>query len=65
MPTEAAAAGAELLKKCGVKAIWNFTKADLARFEASTLIQNVHLSDSLTTLCYRLTDLENKMYDAR
>ena len=65
VPTEAAAAGAELLKKCGVKAIWNFTKGDLARFEASTLIQNVHLSDSLTTLCYRLTDLENKIYDAR
>ena len=55
----------ELLKKCGVKAIWNFTKGDLARYEASTLIQNVHLSDSLITLCYRLTELENKIYDAR
>ena len=54
-----------MLKKCGVKAIWNFTKGDLARFETNTLIQNVHLSDSLTTLCYRLTDLENKIYDAR
>ena len=65
VPTESAAAGAELLKKCGVKAIWNFTKGDLARYEASTLIQNVHLSDSLITLCYRLTELENKIYDAR
>ena len=65
VPTEVAAAGAEMLKKCGVKAIWNFTKGDLARFETNTLIQNVHLSDSLTTLCYRLTDLENKIYDAR
>lgn len=65
VPTEAAAAGAEFLKKCGVKAIWNFTKGDLARYEASTLIQNVHLSDSLITLCYRLTELENKIYDAR
>ena len=65
VPTESAAAGAELLKKCGVKAIWNFTKGDLARYEASTLIQNVHLSDSLITLCYRLTELENKIYGAR
>ena len=65
VPTESAAAGAELLKKCGVKAIWNFTKGDLARYEASTLIQNVHLSDSLITLCYRLTELENIIYDAR
>ena len=65
VPMESAAAGAELLKKCGVKAIWNFTKGDLARYEASTLIQNVHLSDSLITLCYRLTELENKIYDAR
>lgn len=65
VPTESATAGAEILRKCGVKAIWNFTKGDLARFEASTLVQNVHLSDSLSTLCYRLTDLENKIYDAR
>ena len=63
VPTESATAGAEILKRCGVKAIWNFTKGELARFAASTLVQNVHLSDSLSTLCYRLTDLENKLYD--
>lgn len=65
VPNEDAANGAELLKKCGVKAVWNFTKGDLADLEKTMLVQNVHLSDSLTTLCYQLTDLENQIYDAR
>lgn len=65
VPNEAAVECAELLKKCGVKAIWNFTKGDLARFKSNLLVQNVHFSDSLLTLCYRLTEMENEIYDAR
>jgi redox-sensing transcriptional repressor len=63
VPRERAEEGASYLKECGVKAIWNFTNADLPMIEAANiLVENVHISDSLSALCYRLTDLENKLY---
>jgi redox-sensing transcriptional repressor len=63
VPRDKAQEGASYLKDCGVKAIWNFTNEDLPLIEAANiLVENVHISDSLTTLCYRLTDLENKLY---
>ncbi len=63
VPREKAVEGSLLLRDCGVKAIWNFTNAELALVKASDiLVENMHISDSLSTLCYRLTDYENKLY---
>jgi len=63
VPKESAEEGAAYLKNCGVKAIWNFTNVELPLIEAADiLVENVHISDSLTTLCYRLMDLEDKIY---
>lgn len=46
----AAESTAELVAKCGVRGIWNFTGVDLDGRGA--LVENVHLSDSLLTLGY-------------
>lgn len=63
VPAAEARRGADLLEKCGVKAIWNITKEDLPLAEAhGVLVENLHISDSLMTLSYRLTELENKLY---
>ncbi|MBR4942001.1 MAG: redox-sensing transcriptional repressor Rex [Clostridia bacterium] len=63
VPVEEARKGADLLTRCGVKAIWNITKEDLPLAEANgILVENLHISDSLMTLSHRLTDLENKLY---
>lgn len=63
VPKDRAQEGASYLKECGVKAIWNFTNSDLPMIEAADiLVENVHISDSLSALCYRLTDYENKLY---
>lgn len=39
----------------GIKGIWNFSPTDL-RLDGDTVIENVHLSDSLMVLGYRLRD---------
>ena len=43
----------ERLYKCGVRAIWNFAPADLNHPD-DMLVVNVHLSDSLQQLSYRM-----------
>ncbi|MBQ1956023.1 MAG: redox-sensing transcriptional repressor Rex [Clostridia bacterium] len=63
VPIEEARKGADYLEKCGVKAIWNITKEELPIAKANgVLIENLHISDSLMTLSYRLTELEDKIY---
>lgn len=38
----------------GVRNYWNFSHFDIARKYPDTIVENVHLSDSLMTLCYRI-----------
>lgn len=40
----------------GIKAIWNFASVDLDFPQGQVIVENVHLSDSLMTLAYRLKD---------
>ena len=51
---------AKRLRECGIIAIWNFTNAKLGLDEKETIIESVHMSDSLMTLTYRL-GFHNKM----
>lgn len=44
---------AELVYGCGIRAIWNFAHVDLVIPDDAT-VENVHLSESLLTLSYRL-----------
>ncbi len=42
------------LISCGVKAFWNFTHIDIKAQYPNIVVENVHLSDSLMTLCYQI-----------
>jgi len=44
------------LTEAGIKALWNFAYTDL-ELPDSVVVENVHLSDSLMTLSYRLSNL--------
>ena len=38
----------------GIKAFWNFTHIDIKAKYPNVVVENVHLSDSLMTLCYQI-----------
>lgn len=38
----------------GIKAFWNFTHIDIKAKYPDIVVENVHLSDSLMTLCYQI-----------
>ncbi len=42
----------------GIRNYWNFSHYDIARRYSDVVVENVHLSDSLMTLCYRINDKE-------
>ncbi|AEF16724.1 MULTISPECIES: redox-sensing transcriptional repressor Rex [Thermoanaerobacterium] len=46
---------ADRLVKAGIKAIWNFSPIDL-KVPDDVILENVHLSDSLLTLSYRINE---------
>ncbi len=56
IPKEAAKNIAEQLIALGIKAFWNFSHYDLSLEHKDVLVENVHLSDSLMTLSYRLAN---------
>jgi len=43
-----------VLRECGIIAFWNFTNAKLNLSPNETILESVHMSDSLMTLTYRL-----------
>lgn len=53
VPKESAISVAETLSASGVKGIWNFANNEL-RPSGDTVVENVHLGDSLMTLCYAM-----------
>ncbi len=55
IPKEGAVKTAEVLVKCGVKAIWNFAHVDL-NVPDNIVVENVHLSDSLMKLSYGIVN---------
>ena len=55
LPKAKAVEMAEILVDNGVKAIWNFAHIDLDAPE-DVMVENVHLSESLMTLSYNLSE---------
>ena len=49
----------EKLYALGVKNYWNFSHYDISKKYSDTVVENVHLSDSLMTLCYRINEKKN------
>ncbi len=58
MPRDCAYDIAKRLSKTNIKGIWNFTGAELAKSTIGKPIENVHMGDSLMTLCYKIKSAE-------
>lgn len=59
IPKGSAIPVAERLVSCGIKAIWNFAHTDL-NVPEDVVVENVHLSESLMRLSYRLAGSDAK-----
>lgn len=61
VPKQFAVSTTELLTKSGINAIWNFTNVELTAPESSTIVENIHFSDSLLSLSYFIAeDIDEK-----
>ena len=56
IPRDAAPEIADKLSQYGIKGIWNFTSSELDTSKYGVKTENVHLGDSLMTLCYKITN---------
>jgi len=56
VPKESAVSVTKLLTENGVDAIWNFTNVELTEPNSSTIVENVHFSDSLLSLSYYVAE---------
>ena len=59
IPSEYAAENADKLVSLGIKGFWNFTQYDLVSRYDGVAVENVHLGDSLMTLCYQINKLDS------
>ncbi len=58
IPSNAAKELAPQLVESGIKGFWNFSHYDIAADFPNIAVENVHLSDSLMTLSYRVSNME-------
>ena len=54
LPKDQAEAVAKRLISLGVRGLWNFTGKELNSLSNEVVVENVHIGDSLMTLCYKL-----------
>ncbi len=54
VPKECAAGITDTLRSAGVKGVWNFANMELRSPSPDMIVENIHLGDSLMTLCYRI-----------
>ena len=55
LPKEVVRETAEHLASLGVSGLWNFASTEIELDNSDVVVQNVHMGDSLMTLCYELT----------
>ena len=61
VPKEAAYDVARTLADAGVRGIWNFANMELPEtLSGGTVVENIHLGDSLMTLCYAIKTQSEK-----
>lgn len=54
IPKKSAKSVVDRLYSIGIRAFWNFSHYDLNLNYSEVTVENVHMSDSLMTLCYRI-----------
>ena len=57
IPQEGAESLAQTLVDLGIKGFWNFSHYDFAINFDNVIVENVHISDSLLTLCFQMGKL--------
>ncbi len=60
LPKEHAVQISERLVNSGIHGIWNFTGKELALGNCGIVVENVHIGDSLMTLCYEIAQSMDK-----
>lgn len=55
-PTSAAEQVVSTLYNAGVRSFWNFCHYDISMNYADVMVENVHITDSMLTLCYKMTN---------
>ena len=60
VPKEAAYEVANTIVEAGVKGIWNFANMELKLGRDDIIVENIHLGDSLMTLCYEIKTANEK-----
>lgn len=60
VPKEAAFEVATMMERAGVRGIWNFANMELKLESESVIVENIHLGDSLMTLCYEIKTRSEK-----
>ena len=60
VPKESAYECAKVLADAGVLGIWNFANMELVVENSDVVVQDVHLGDSLMTLCYGIKTHEKR-----
>ena len=63
IPKEAAKSVSDQLINLGVKGFWNFSHYDMSIEHEDVVVENVHLSDSLMALSYRLTNPKRRIVE--
>ena len=58
IPQEEARSLAGTLVVWGIRGFWNFSHYDMTLDYPGIVVENVHLGDSLSTLCFRVNELE-------
>lgn len=64
IPREVARETAERLIANGIRSFWNFSHYDIALAFDEVIVENVHLGDSLMTLCYRINASDDAQKEA-
>ena len=52
VPKEAATEVAMIMVEAGVTGLWNFANMELTLDDPDVTVENIHLGDSLLTLCF-------------
>lgn len=65
VPKDAAESIANTLALAGVRGIWNFANMELKLSDESVIVENIHLGDSLMTLCYELKSRKAESEDKK
>lgn len=60
LPKSEAPTVAKTLARAGIRGFWNFSNMELSLPDFNVKIENIHLGDTLMTLCYELAKEDNE-----